>query len=82
MGTYSAGNLLQEILTSRNLTQTWLAIAMSRPPQVVSEIVTGKKSITVATAIDLERALTIPAEVWLATQTACNLRDKRGMEKA
>jgi HTH-type transcriptional regulator/antitoxin HigA len=71
---YSAGNLLQEILASRNLTQAWLSGAMGRPAQVVSEIVTGKKQITVATAVDLERALSIPAEVWLAAQTVHALR--------
>ena len=77
MGIYSAGNLLHEILTGRNLTQAWLANAMGRPAQVVSEIVTGKKQITVATAIDLEKALAIPAEVWLTAQATCNLRAER-----
>lgn len=77
VGIYSAGNLLQEIITSRNLTQAWVAAAMGRPAQLVSEIVTGRKQITTATAIDLERALSVPAEVWLTAQATCNLRAER-----
>lgn len=75
---YSAGNLLQEILAARSLTQAWLAAEMSRPAQVVSEIVTGKKQITAATAVGFEAALSIPAEVWLTAQAIHNVREKRG----
>lgn len=72
---YSAGNLLREILSARDMSQAALAKAMSRPEQLVSEIVTGKKGITFATAADLERALSIPAEVWLTAQTIHGLRN-------
>lgn len=72
---YSAGNLLTEILANRGITQVSLAASMGRPPQLVSEIVTGKKQITVATARDLERTLGVPAEVWLTTQTVHGLHE-------
>lgn len=71
---YPAGKLLQEILIARGLTQALLADAMGRPPQMVSEIATGKKQITPATAVDLEAALAVPAEIWLTTQALHNVR--------
>jgi len=58
-----------------------LAKAMGRPYQAISLIVTGKKSITADTAIDLEEALGIDAEFWLraryAHQLVCELAQAR-----
>jgi addiction module HigA family antidote len=73
---YAAGMLLQEILNGRGRTQKWLSETMGRPAQMVSEIATGKKQITTDTALELERALGVPAEVWLTAQTVCNLRNR------
>jgi HTH-type transcriptional regulator/antitoxin HigA len=52
------------------MTQQDLAKATGRPYQAISLIVTGKKSITADTAIDLEEALGIDAEYWLGAQYA------------
>jgi len=71
--TCSAGDLLRQVLAGRGNSQAWLATAMGRPAQMVSEIITGKKQITPATAIDLERVLAVSAEVWLTAQAVHNL---------
>ncbi len=59
------GEVLREALQERGMTQSDLACRMARPAQVISEIVNGKKSITAATAIQLERVLGVSARFWL-----------------
>jgi HTH-type transcriptional regulator/antitoxin HigA len=46
---------------------------MGRPPRLISEIVRGKRSITAETAVQLERALDVPARFWLTLQTQYDL---------
>ena len=67
------GELLAEELDARELTQKALAEAMGRSPQIVSEIVRGRTAITARTAIDLERALGIPAQFWLNLEASYRL---------
>lgn len=67
------GDLLAEELAVRGLTQKELAQAMGRPPQAINEIVRGRKAITAETAVQLERALEIPARFWLNLQGAYDL---------
>lgn len=62
------GETLVEELAVRGLPQAQLARQMGRPLQTINAICTGKKSITAETALDLERALGIPARVWLGLQ--------------
>lgn len=62
------GETLVEELAVRELSQAQLARQMGRPLQTINAICTGKKSITAETALDLERALRIPARVWLGLQ--------------
>jgi addiction module HigA family antidote len=59
------------------MTQKALALAMGRPPQLVNEIVRGKKAITAETALQLEVALNIPAYLWLAKQSRYDLHVAR-----
>lgn len=59
------GELLQEELAARGMTQRGLAELIARPPQAISEIVRGKKAITANTALALERALGTPAYIWI-----------------
>jgi HTH-type transcriptional regulator/antitoxin HigA len=58
------GDSLQEILDDRGITQADLARRMDRPLKTINEIVKGKAAITPDTAIQLERALAIPATYW------------------
>lgn len=64
------GEFLAEELEARGLTQKELARRMNRSPQVINQIVRGKKAITAETAIALERAMPrLSARYWLNLQT-------------
>lgn len=58
------GETLQETLDVVGMTQSELAHRMGRTPKLVNEIVQGKATITPETAIQLERALGVPAHFW------------------
>ncbi|MCJ7792373.1 MAG: HigA family addiction module antitoxin [Candidatus Marinimicrobia bacterium] len=58
------GVTLSETLGSIGMSQTELAKRISRPEKAISEIINGSKSITPETAIQLERALGVPASFW------------------
>lgn len=59
------GQLLEEELAARSMSQKDLAEKMGRPPQAINEIIRGKKSLTVETALQLEDALGVPAYLWV-----------------
>lgn len=58
------GETLQELLDERGITQKDLAARMGRPVKTINEIVKGKAQITPETALQLERALGLPAVFW------------------
>jgi HTH-type transcriptional regulator / antitoxin HigA len=58
------GEVLEEALEDREMSQAELARRTGRPMKTISEIVNGKASITPDTAIQLERALGISATFW------------------
>ena len=62
------GETLAEELEARGMTQKELAARLGRPPQVVNEIIKGKKAITPDTAIGLEKVLGIEAQFWTNLQ--------------
>ena len=68
------GALLAVLLRDRGMTQAALAEALRRPPQMVSEIVTGKKRVTATTAVQLDRVFGFPARIWLGLQAHADLR--------
>ncbi len=59
------GELLGEELDARGMTQRELARAMDRPPQLISEIVRGRRGISAETALQLEAALGTAAHIWV-----------------
>jgi HTH-type transcriptional regulator/antitoxin HigA len=63
------GEVLVEALEERDMTQAELARRMARPLKTISEIATGKASITAETAIQLERAIGISAATWLGLES-------------
>ena len=67
------GFTLEEELKARRISQRELAAQIGRPPQVISEIIHGKKAITAETALDLEAALGISAQVWLRLEARYRL---------
>lgn len=62
------GEILVEALEERGMTQAELGRRMARPLKTISEIATGKAAVTPDTAIQLERALGIPAATWLGLE--------------
>ena len=59
------GEILAEEIEVRGMTQRELAARLGRPPQVVNEIIRGKKAITPDTAIGLSQVLGIEASYWM-----------------
>jgi HTH-type transcriptional regulator/antitoxin HigA len=62
------GETLADLLDERNMSQTALARRTGRPVKTINEIVNGKTGITPQTAIELERALGVPASFWNTRQ--------------
>jgi HTH-type transcriptional regulator/antitoxin HigA len=71
------GVTLREELAERGITQTAFARRISRPIQVVNEIIKGKKTITAETAIAFEKALGIRAELWLKLEASYQISKAR-----
>ena len=76
----SPGSVLEEEIMVRGMTQKELARRMGRPPQVINEIIRAKKSITAETALELEKALDMPAQFWLNLESAYRLTLARNRE--
>jgi HTH-type transcriptional regulator / antitoxin HigA len=58
------GVSLRETLETIGMTQAELAKRAGRPQKTINEIIAGKAAITAETALQLERALGIPASFW------------------
>ena len=63
------GVYLAQELEARGMTQAELSRQMGRPPQVINEIVRGKKSVSAETALGLERVLGTSARTWMNLQS-------------
>lgn len=70
---FPAGEFLAEELAERNWTQADFAEIIGRPPQFVSEIISGKKEITRESAAQIGAALGTSAEMWLNLQDSYHL---------
>jgi HTH-type transcriptional regulator/antitoxin HigA len=75
------GEHLAEELEARGMSQSELARKMGRPVQAVNEIVQGKKAITGATALQLEKTLGISAELWMSLEANYQLAKARLAQK-
>lgn len=62
------GHTIADVIEERGLRQAELATRMGVSAKFISELVTGKASMTPATALSLERSLDVPAEFWLARE--------------
>ena len=62
------GETLLETLEDLGMSQAELARRIGRPKKTVNEIVQGKTAITAETALQLERALGVPAKFWLTRE--------------
>jgi len=70
---FPPGEFLRDELDARNWTQSDLARILGRPLQVVNQIITGKKSITPQTAVELAAALGTSPDLWLNLETSYRL---------
>jgi len=70
---FPPGEFIRDELEERGWTQDDLAKIMGRPLPAVNLIISGKRSITPETAIELGSALGTSAELWLNLETAFQL---------
>jgi HTH-type transcriptional regulator/antitoxin HigA len=71
------GLLIRDELAARGMSQRQLATAMKRPVNTINEIVMGRKAVTPRTALGLERALEVPAHIWLRLEADYRLALER-----
>ena len=63
------GEMIKDELKERNMTQKQLSELTGIKPSVLSETINGKRSVSLSVAMALEKAMGIPAEVWMNLQT-------------
>ena len=74
--------LLTEFLEPLGITQYRLAQATALPQTRISEIVRGKRSITIETALRLSKALLVDDRFWINIQTDYDLEIERNRHGA
>ena len=67
------GQLIKDELRERSMTQKQLAAETGIKPSVLSETVNGKRSVSLNVAVALEKALGIPADIWMNMQNQYDL---------
>jgi HTH-type transcriptional regulator / antitoxin HigA len=75
------GEYLAEVIAVKRIAQAELARRIGRPIQAVNEIVKGEKAITPVTALQLEKALDVPAHIWMGLESRYRLIKARLEEK-
>lgn len=80
------GEVLQEEIAAREMTQRELSARLGKPPQAVNEIIRAKKAITPDTAIRLGNVLGIAPQFWINLEadyrTALAMNREREMLEA
>lgn len=74
------GELIRDELRERHMTQKALALKSEIKPSVLCDTIHGKRSISIGVAKALEKALGIPARIWINLQTQYDL-DSANMHK-
>ena len=74
------GEMIKDELKERGMTQKQLADETGIKTSVLSETINGKRSVSLSMAAALEKALDIPAEIWMNMQTQYD-RDKANIAK-
>lgn len=67
------GEMIKDELKERGMTQKQLAEETGIKPSVLSETINGKRSVSLNVAVALEKALDIPADMWMNMQTQYDL---------
>ena len=74
------GELIRDELRERQMTQKALALETGIKPSVLCDTIHGKRSISIGVAKALEKALGIPARIWINLQTQYDL-DSANIQK-
>ena len=61
--------MLKDELKERGISQKQLSEQTGIKPSVISETINGKRSVSLNVAVALEKALGIPADIWMNMQT-------------
>jgi HTH-type transcriptional regulator/antitoxin HigA len=75
------GEVLLDELDARNIKKSLFAEHLGMKPSHFSELLHGKRHLSAATALKLERLLGISAEYWLRVQVYYDLFMERNKEK-
>lgn len=75
------GEFLEEVLSELGMTKDELARRMGRPATKMSSIFKGAKAITPETAMQLEKVVTVPANIWLGLESEYRLAIARHAEE-
>ena len=67
------GEMIKDELKERGMTQKQLAAETGIKASVLSETINGKRSVSLSVAVALEKALDIPADIWMNMQTQYDL---------
>ena len=71
------GEMLKDELQARGLSQRKFAGIIGMPYTAFNEIISGKRSITTDTALKIEAATGIAADLWLGLQADYNMQTAR-----
>lgn len=75
------GEILQDELEARDIKKSWFAEQLGIKPGHLSELLRGRRHVSAATALKLEKLLGITAEYWLRVQVDYDLFMERSKEK-
>ena len=71
------GEMLKDELQARGISQRKFASIIGMPYTAFNEIINGKRPITTDTALKIEAATNIAAELWLGLQADYNMQTAR-----
>ena len=75
------GELIKDELKERGMTQKQLATETGIKQSVLSETINCKRSVSLNVAVALEKALGIPADIWMNMQTQYDLDTAKIVER-
>lgn len=79
--TLHPGDILQDELEARDIKKSFFAEQLGMKPGHLSELLHGRRHVSAAMALKLEKFLDIPAEYWLRVQVYYDLFMERRKEK-
>ena len=77
----SPGQILEEHLEVREISQAEFARRCDRSPKLISEIIAGKAPVEPRTALQFEKVLGMDAGIWLGIEADYQLHQEREVEK-